>query len=159
MFGMVNSCGKAFTPKTNEEAIESGKSSVIKNLIENPTLRRYANWRIDVVDSILVVVIVRKKIPEAHYRSSRICRVLGNPTAYEILKVLSTTRLTPTDLAIEMGLSLSTICDTLRSLRQLDLVRYETERAGKHYFVKDETILSVMNLLEYLVQRIRTKEY
>jgi len=26
---------------------------------------------------------------ETHYRASRFCRVLGNPTAYEILKILA----------------------------------------------------------------------
>lgn len=122
-------------------------------------IRCYANWRIDIIDDILVLTIMRKKIPETHYRSSRICRILGNPTAYEILKVLSRNRLTPTELALELGLSLSTICDALRSLRQLDLVRYEAAREGKYYFVKDEAIFSVLDRLEYLIRRIRTTEY
>lgn len=102
---------------------------------------------------------MRKKIPELHYRSSRICRVLGNPTAYEILKVLTKTQMKPTEIASKFGLSITTICDALRSLRQIDLVRYETKRDGKYYFIKDETILSAMNQLEYLVRRLRTKEY
>lgn len=102
---------------------------------------------------------MRKKIPELHYRSSRICRVLGNPTAYEILKVLSKSRKRPSEIAADFGLSLPTTCAALRSLRQLDLVRYETTREGRLYFIKDETVLSAMNQIEYLVKRIKTQEY
>jgi DNA-binding transcriptional regulator GbsR (MarR family) len=65
----------------------------------------------------------------------------------------------PTKIAYEFGLSLTTICDALRSLRQLDLVRYETRRDGKFYFIKDEMILSAMREIERLVKRIQTKEY
>jgi len=102
---------------------------------------------------------MRKKIPELHYRSSRICRVLGNPTAYEILKLLHRKKLRPSELAKKLGLSRATISAVLRSLRQLDLVRYVTEEKGKRYFIKDETIIDVMRALEHLVTSIRTKEY
>ena len=102
---------------------------------------------------------MRKMIPELHYRSSRICRVLGNPTAYEIVKLLKNTEMRPTEISSAFGLSLPTICDTLRSLRQLDLVRYETRQDGKFYFIKDVKILEVMHKIERLVIRIRTREY
>ena len=102
---------------------------------------------------------MRKKISELHYRSSRICRVLGNPTAYETLKLLHRKKMHPTQLAHKLGLSLATISAVLRSLRQLDLVRYITEEKGKRYFIKDEKILDVMEVLERLVRSIRTKEY
>jgi len=102
---------------------------------------------------------MRKKIPELHYRSSRICRVLGNPTAYEALKILGRKRMRPSRLAEVLGLSRATISDVLRSLRQLDVVRYVTQENGKRYFIKDETILDVMRALEHLVRNIRTREY
>jgi DNA-binding transcriptional ArsR family regulator len=102
---------------------------------------------------------MRKKVPELHYRSSRICRVLGNPTAYEVIKTLARGKKKPSEIAAEFGLSLPTICVVLRSLRQLDLVRYEPQRDGKLYFIKDENILAVINQLETLVKRIKTKEY
>lgn len=42
----------------------------------------------------------RKRMPEKDYRASRGARVLGNPTAYQIMKTLSLTKpLTPTELA------------------------------------------------------------
>jgi DNA-binding transcriptional ArsR family regulator len=84
---------------------------------------------------------------------------LGNPTAYEILKVLAKTEKKPSQIASEFGLSLPTICDALRSLRQLDLARYETRQDGKYYFIKDAMILSAMREIERLVRRIRTREY
>ncbi len=102
---------------------------------------------------------MRKKIPELHYRSSRICRVLGNPTAYEILKSLGKSRKQPSEIATDFKLALPTISAALRSLRQLDLVRYEVVGKGKIYFVKDETILAIMNQIEYLVKRIESGEY
>ena len=102
---------------------------------------------------------MRKKIPEIHYRSSRICRVLGNPTAYEILKMLAKGKYKPTEIASAFKLSIPTISAALRSLRQLDLVRYETLPNGKAYSIKDRMIISVMNQLESLVKRIKTVEY
>ncbi len=102
---------------------------------------------------------MRRKIPELHYRSSRICRVLGNPTAYEMLRILHRKKMHPSELAEKLGLSRATISDVLRSLRQLDLVRYVTEENGKQYFVKEEAFLDVLSALEHLANRIRTKEY
>lgn len=102
---------------------------------------------------------MRKSISELHYRCSRICRVLGNPTAYETLQLLYRKKMRPTELAHKLGLSLQTMSAVLRSLRQLDLVRYITEKQGKRYFIKDKAILQVFKTLEHLVMSIRTREY
>ncbi|MGB7055942.1 MAG: helix-turn-helix domain-containing protein [bacterium] len=102
---------------------------------------------------------MKSKVPELHYRSSRICRVLGNPTAYQILKVLIRSRKTPSAIADELKLSLPTISIALRHLRQIDLVRYENMKEGKVYFIKDDTIASILNQLEVLVKRLRSREY
>jgi DNA-binding transcriptional ArsR family regulator len=85
--------------------------------------------------------------------------VLGNPTAYEILKALAKGRCKPTVLAAQFGLSVPTISAALKSLRQLDLVRYETLPDGKEYFIKDPVVLTVLNHMESLVKRIRGAEY
>ncbi|MGB3340437.1 MAG: ArsR family transcriptional regulator [bacterium] len=100
----------------------------------------------------------RKKIPEIHYRSSRICRVLGNPTAYEIIKVLARRKMRPADIAHDFGLSRQTICDALRSLRQLDLVRYETSKCGKFYTIKEEQLPVAITELERLVKVIQGRK-
>ena len=75
------------------------------------------------------------------------------------MKLLYRKKMHPTELAEKLGLSLATVSDTLRQLRQLDLVRYVTEQRGKRYFIKDEAIIDVMKTIEHLVTRIRTKEY
>ena len=102
---------------------------------------------------------MRKKVPEIYYRSSRICRVLGNPTAYEILKTLAKGERRPSEIAGEFKLTIPTISDALKSLRQLDLVRYETRVDGKAYFIKDKMIITIMSQLEILVKRIKTVDY
>jgi DNA-binding transcriptional ArsR family regulator len=101
----------------------------------------------------------RGRVPELYYRSSRICRVLGNPTAYQILKILIKNRKAPSALADELKLSLPTISIALRHLRQIDLVRYENLREGKVYFIKDDTVVSILNQLEVLVKRLSSGDY
>lgn len=101
----------------------------------------------------------RKNIPENHYRASRICRILGNPTAYEILHLLSRKKIRPEEIAKEMGLSLSTISTVLRSLRQLDLIRYVVKWKKRIYWIKENTIITVMQDLEKFVEKIKTKNY
>jgi len=102
---------------------------------------------------------IKRKVPELYYRSSRIFRVLGNPTAYQIIKSLAKGKKKPSDIVRELKLSLPTISNTLRNLRQLDLVRYENLKEGKVYFIKDEIIVSVLDKIELLVERIKTREY
>lgn len=102
---------------------------------------------------------MRKPIPEVQYRSSRVCRVLGNPTAYEIVRLLAVRRMRPSEIAQHFGLSLPTVSGVLRSLRQLDLVRYITLKDGKEYFIKEPTIVSVMQRIERLIRRLKTREY
>jgi len=102
---------------------------------------------------------MKKKMPETHYRASRFCRVLGNPTAYEILKILAQSDRTPTDLAADIGLSVKTVSETLRNLRQINLVRYETKENRKIYFLKDKLLLRVLEDIEKYVERMRVKKW
>ena len=102
---------------------------------------------------------MKRKVPEIYYRSSRICRVLGNPTAYQIVKMLIKNQLTPSVIAGRLELSLPTVSTILRHLREIDLVRYENLREGKVYFIKDSTIVPVLGQLEVLVRRLRRREY
>lgn len=103
--------------------------------------------------------MAKKKISEIHYRASRICRVLGNPTAYEVLHILKRGEKSPEELATIMGLSMPTISDVLRSLRQLDLIRYEVKWRRRVYWLKDDGVINVMATLENLVKRIKFREY
>lgn len=101
----------------------------------------------------------RRRVSEIDYRGSRICRVLGNPTAYQLVKLLIQGRHTPSAIAARLKLSITTVSTVLRHLRQIDLVRYENLRAGKVYFLKDNTIVLVLELIEALVRRLSSREY
>ena len=92
------------------------------------------------------------------YRASRCCRVLGNPTAYLLLRCIGRERKTPSELSDATHVGLTTVSMTLRHLRELDLVRYETQGTRKVYWVKDPSVLSVLDSLERFVERMREKE-
>jgi DNA-binding transcriptional ArsR family regulator len=101
----------------------------------------------------------KRKMPETQYRASRVCRILGNPTAYQIIKSLSRAEKTPSLLAAEIDVSISTVSDTLRNLRNIDVVRYETKLNERIYWMKDATILEILDKLETFVQHIRVKKW
>jgi DNA-binding transcriptional ArsR family regulator len=102
---------------------------------------------------------MKRKVPELFYRSSRICRVLGNPTAYEVLKILDRGKRQPTELGKIMGLSTPTISVCLRTLRNLDLIRYDNLRQGKYYYIKEMSILDILEKIETLVNKIQKANY
>jgi predicted transcriptional regulator len=85
---------------------------------------------------------------------------MGNPTAYQIVQYLARKKsASPTQLVEEIGLSLQTICDTLRNLRNVDVVRYETADKRKVYFLKDAGMVRILEGIEGFVQRARFKEW
>jgi DNA-binding transcriptional ArsR family regulator len=74
---------------------------------------------------------------ERDYRESRLCRVLGNPTAYQILLLLMDgSRRKPTEIARIVERGLPTVCITLRLLRNVDLLRYEHAGRDTSYWLK-----------------------
>lgn len=101
----------------------------------------------------------KRKMPETQYRASRVCRILGNPTAYQIIKSLSRGEKTPSLLAAEIDVSIPTVSDTLRNLRNIDVVRYEAKLNERIYWLKDATVLEIMDKLEAFVKHIRRKEW
>ncbi len=101
---------------------------------------------------------MKKKIPELRYRASRVCRALGNPTAYEVLHILKTNKKSPEELARILGVSLPTVSQVLRSLRDLDLVRYDVRWRKRLYWIKTEVVIAVMATLEQLIKRIESLE-
>lgn len=99
--------------------------------------------------------LTKKDMPETLYRASRLCRVLGNPTAYLVVRSLGRDRKTPTALSVEIGIPVATVSTTLRHLRQTDLVRYETSGTSKIYWLKDPDILGILDALEHRVDAMR----
>jgi DNA-binding transcriptional ArsR family regulator len=74
---------------------------------------------------------------ERDYRESRICRTLGNPTAFQILDLLEDgSRRRPTDIARAVGRGLPAVSMTLRLLRVADLLRYEHRGRDTRYWLK-----------------------
>ena len=98
-------------------------------------------------------------MPETEYRASRLCRILGNPTAYQIIKLLMRNEASVSELTHRIGLSLQTISDTLRNLRNVDLVRYDTVDKRKIYSLKDDSLRALTKDIELFVQRMRVKKW
>jgi predicted transcriptional regulator len=73
------------------------------------------------------------------------------------MKILIKGKKTPTELAREIGLSVKTISETLRNLRQIDLVRYDTRANSKVYFLKDPSMVRILKDLEAYVQMMRVR--
>ena len=97
---------------------------------------------------------------ETRYRASRFCRIMGNPTAYQVVRYLIKKKsASPTEIAEVIGLSLQTICDTLRNLRNVDVVRYDTINKNKFYFIKESKIVDILDDIEDFVQRLRVKKW
>lgn len=100
----------------------------------------------------------KERMSETWYRSSRCCRVLGNPTAYLIVKSLGEARKTPSELAEDLGMTLPAISTTLRHLREIDMVRYLTQGSTKQYWLKDRALLNALGKLEEFVEGMRQKQ-
>jgi len=99
----------------------------------------------------------KESMPETMYRASRLFRVLGNPTAYLILRSLGNGRKTPGEIGNELGIHVTTISVTLRHLRQVDLVRYLTKGRHKVYWLKEKGVEKLLSRAESLVDRMRTE--
>ena len=99
----------------------------------------------------------KQKMPETMYRASRYCRVLGNPTAYLILRYLGDTRRTPGEISQELCIGMTTISATLRHLRQVNLVRYETRGNSRDYWIKDTAVIGLLDAAELLANKMRQK--
>jgi len=105
--------------------------------------------------------LTKRGMPERMYRASRCCRLLGNPTAYLILRYIGQGRCRPSKIGKDLGMSLPAVSTTLRELRNLDLVRYETVESGREYWVKgreywvkDDKILDFLSAIEAWVHNI-----
>jgi transcription initiation factor IIE alpha subunit len=102
---------------------------------------------------------MKRKMPETEYRASRVCRMLGNPTAYQVIKSLFECAKTPTDLATEIGVSVATISDVLRNLRNIDVVRYEVRTNERVYWIKKPVVVEILLKLEKFVETIRIQKW
>ncbi len=100
-----------------------------------------------------------KRMPETQYRASRLCRVLGNPTAYKILRLLCRSKKKPSEIATILGLSKSTVSQMLLSLKLADLVRYDTLPVGRIYWLKDKSIIKLLDEIEEFIEKARAMRW
>lgn len=76
---------------------------------------------------------------ESRYRESRVCRALGNPVVYAVVRLLHDRGpMSPTKIAGVVGRRLQTVSGHLATLRAVDLVRYERRGGVTRYWLKHE---------------------
>lgn len=90
---------------------------------------------------------------ENRYRESRPCRLLGNPTVYQLIVLLDAGGpTTPSNLARMIGRHVSTISIHLAKLRSADVVRYDTSGKQVRYWLKHQgEVRGLLRTLERVV--------
>ena len=93
-------------------------------------------------------------MPEISYRASRIFRALGNPKAYAFLKLLLQEEiLSVHEICARLNRKQPGVSKMLRTLRDLDLIRYQREGSTAIYTFKDgESLQSMLGSAELVVQ-------
>jgi DNA-binding transcriptional ArsR family regulator len=94
------------------------------------------------------------EVRESRYRESRMCRALGNPVVYSIVRLLHERgAMSPTKIADVVGRRLQTVSGHLATLRAVDLVRYERRNGVTRYWLKHES--ETARLLAALASLVR----
>jgi DNA-binding transcriptional ArsR family regulator len=97
---------------------------------------------------------------ESLYRASRVCRVLGNPKSFQILSILRELGpATPTDLAPRINRTLAATCIALKSLREIDLVRYQRDGKNVIYRHKGAHVEKILATLAAFVEDVRKQTW
>ena len=86
-------------------------------------------------------------------RGSQLCRILGNPIAYRIVRILGGGRRRPMELAKELGVSASAVVNQLKPLKIAGVVRFQStgfRRAGRkvEYYLADPGLAKRLDGLE-----------
>ena len=86
-------------------------------------------------------------------RGSQLCRILGNPIAYRIVRILGGGRRRPMELAKELGVSASAVVNQLKPLKIAGVVRFQStgfRRAGRkvEYYLADPGLARRLDVLE-----------
>lgn len=90
---------------------------------------------------------------ENWYRASRLCRLLGNPIAFQVILLLEREGpLTPGEIARQVRRKSSTVSQTLAKLRGAELVRYDSRGGRPRYWLKHrrETRAVVAGLMRFV---------
>ena len=92
-------------------------------------------------------------------RGSQLCRILGNPIAYRIVRILGEGRRRPMDLARLLGVSASAVVTQLKHLKIAGVVRFDSggvRRAGRRvdYYLSDKALARRLDDLERVVKSL-----
>jgi len=95
------------------------------------------------------------RVVEGRFRGSLVCRVLGYPVSYGIVKLLlDKGAMNLRDIAGKAKRSKSTTCTHLTKLRLANIVRYERKGAETFYWVKYRyEVETILRACESLVRR------
>jgi ArsR family transcriptional regulator, lead/cadmium/zinc/bismuth-responsive transcriptional repressor len=86
------------------------------------------------------------KSPEAVTALAETFKILGDPTRIRIAFALSKEELCVCDVANLLGVSQSAVSHSLRTLRQMKLVKYRKEGKIAYYSLDDEHIANLLEL-------------
>lgn len=102
---------------------------------------------IEFIDERKVKRVKRQmKSNEAVGRLAETFKLLGDPTRVKIAFALSREELCVCDLANLLGASQSAVSHSLRSLRQMKLVRFRKEGKTTYYAMDDDHIANLLNV-------------
>ena len=92
-------------------------------------------------------------------RTSQFCRIIGNPLAYRIVRLLDGKKRRPMELARTLGVSPTSVVNQLKHLKIAGVVRYHStgiRRAGRkvEYWLSDRTLGHRISQLERTVGRL-----
>ncbi len=95
------------------------------------------------------------KIVEKRYRGSVICRVIGYPISYAIVKMLSENgKMGFKDILKRVKRAKSTVCFHMTKLRMANIVRYDKEGKETTYWIKyPEQVKAILDACESMVLR------
>lgn len=93
-------------------------------------------------------------------RTSQFCRIIGNPLAYRIVRLLDGRKRRPMELARLLGVSPTAVVNQLKHLKIAGIVRYQSSgvrRAGRkvEYWLTDRHLARCVDDLERCVTSIK----
>lgn len=92
-------------------------------------------------------------------RTSQFCRIIGNPLAYRIVRLLDGKKRRPMELARSLGVSPTSVVNQLKYLKIAGVVRYHStglRRAGRkvEYWLSDPRLARRIHQLERTVGKL-----
>ena len=92
-------------------------------------------------------------------RTSQFCRIIGNPLAYRILRMLDGRRRRPMELAKLLGVSATSVVNQLKHLKIAGVVFSHStgiRRAGRkvEYWLADHSLARLVDDLERCVKKL-----